>query len=182
MQLTKWVHEPIWKSKVKVIHWPWSNVTQIQHFQTSFPEKPLGRLKPNFMSQWNGGTKVCSNGPSIYGKNMKHSSSLEPICRWPWKFVSSIGYSNTTKFVQMMTLSWPWPILRQDQIWSIMPLYGKKLKQWSFQKRVVCDLKVGRCSQLNEYNESLGVPKVKVTNWPWSKSLNIFKLLFLNNH
>ena len=37
--------------------------------------------------QWDGGTKVCSNGPGhmtkmaaipIYGKNMKNSSSLEP--------------------------------------------------------------------------------------------------------
>ena len=28
----------------------------------------------------------------------------------------------------MMTLSWPWPILRQGQIWSIMLLYGKKVK------------------------------------------------------
>ena len=35
--------------------------------------------------------------------------------------------------------------------WSIMLLYGKKLKQWIFQKLVVCDVKVGRCSQLNEY-------------------------------
>ena len=108
-------------------------------------------------SQWNGGTKVYSNGPghmtkmAIYGKNMKNSSSLEPICRWPWKFVCSIGYSSTTKFVQMMTLGWPWPILRQDQIWSIMLLFRKKLKQWIFQKLVVCDIKVGRCSQLNEY-------------------------------
>ena len=32
MQLTKWVHEPIWVSKVKVIQWPCSKVTQI-HFQ-----------------------------------------------------------------------------------------------------------------------------------------------------
>ena len=35
--------------KVKVIHWPSSKVTQSQHFQTSFPYKPLGQFKPNFM-------------------------------------------------------------------------------------------------------------------------------------
>ena len=38
---------------------------------------------------WDGGTKVCSNGPGrmtkmvampIYGKNIKKSSSLEPKC------------------------------------------------------------------------------------------------------
>ena len=34
----------------------------------------------------------------------------------------------------MMTLGWPWPILRQGQIWSLMLLYGKKVKQWIFQK------------------------------------------------
>ena len=37
-----------------------------QHFQTSSPLKPLGRLKPNFKyvePPWDGGTKVCSNGP-----------------------------------------------------------------------------------------------------------------------
>ena len=26
-----------------------------------------------------------------------------------------------------MTLGWPWPILRQGQIWSLMLLYGEKL-------------------------------------------------------
>ena len=26
------------------------------------------------------------------------------------------------------------PILRQGQIWSLMLLYGKKVKQWTFQK------------------------------------------------
>ena len=89
------------------------------------------------------GTKVCSNGPGhmtkmaampIYGKNMKNSSSPEPKGRWPWKFVCSIKCSSTTKFVQMMTLGWSKPILRQGQIWFPMLLYGKKLKQWIFQK------------------------------------------------
>ena len=44
-------------------------------------------------------------------KTFKKSSSLEPNSRWPWKLVCSIGYSSTMKFVQMMTLGWPWPIL-----------------------------------------------------------------------
>ena len=26
-----------------------------------------------------------------------------------------------------MTLGWPWPILQQGQIWSLMLLYGEKL-------------------------------------------------------
>ena len=56
------------------------------------------------------------------------------------------------EFVQMMTLEWPWPILRQGQIWSPMLLYGKKVKQWIFLEIIVVyDIKVGRCSQVNEY-------------------------------
>ena len=53
-----------------------------QHFQTSSPLKPLGRLKPNFIMEppWDGGTKLCSNSAGhltkmaampIYGKNLK---------------------------------------------------------------------------------------------------------------
>ena len=41
---------------------------------------------------------------------------------------------STTKFIQMMILGWPWPILRQGQIWCLMLLCGKKVKQWIFQK------------------------------------------------
>ena len=67
---------------------------------------------------WDGGMKVCSNGPGhmtkmatmlIYGKNLKNSSSLEPNSQWPWKLVYNIEYSSTTKFIQMMTLGWLWP-------------------------------------------------------------------------
>ena len=90
-------------------------------------------------SPWDGGTKVCSNGPGhmtkiLYNKNMKNSSSLEPKGRWPWKLICCIGYLSTTKFVQMMTQGWPWPILWQGQILTLMLLYRKKVKQWIFQK------------------------------------------------
>ena len=47
----------------------------------------------------------------IYGKNLKKSSSPEPIKQWPWNLVCSIVYASTTKVVQIMTLGWPWPIL-----------------------------------------------------------------------
>ena len=54
MQLTRLVHEPLWISKVKAIHWPLSKVTQIQHFKTSFPKTTLGQLKPNFVLSLHG--------------------------------------------------------------------------------------------------------------------------------
>ena len=90
-----------------------------------------------------GERKFYSNGPGhmtkmaatpIYAKNLKKSSSLEPKGRWPWKLVCGIGCSSTTKFIQMMTLSWSWPISRPGQFWSLMLLYGKKVKQWIIHK------------------------------------------------
>ena len=48
----------------------------------------------------------------IDGKNLKKSSP-EAIDRWPLNLVCSIVYASTTKVVQIMTLGWPWPILRQ---------------------------------------------------------------------
>ena len=43
----------------------------------------------------------------------------------------------TAKFVQMMTLGWPWLILRQGQIWSFMLLYGEKGKTKDFSETIV---------------------------------------------
>ena len=89
------------------------------------------------------GKKSCSNGLGhmtnmaampIYGKNLKKSSSPEPLDRCPWNLVCSIVYGSTTKFVQIMTLGWPWPILRQGQILSHRLLYGKKWKLFIFWK------------------------------------------------
>ena len=64
----------------------------------------------------------------IYDKILKQSSSPEPKGWWPWILICIIGCSSTTEFAQMMTLGWPWPILRQGQIWPLMLLYGKKGK------------------------------------------------------
>ena len=62
------------------------------------------------------GKKNCSNGLGhmtkmtaipIYGKNLKKSSSPEPIDWWPWNLVCSIVYASTSKVIQIITLSWP---------------------------------------------------------------------------
>ena len=68
----------------------------------------------------------------IYGKNMKilllWNQKADDSESWYAKYLSA------TKFVQMMTPGWPWPIFLQGQILSLMLLYGKKVKQWIFQK------------------------------------------------
>ena len=103
-------------------------------------------------SPWDGEIKICSNCPGhmtkmatmpIYGKYFKKSSSPEPKGRWPWNLVCSIGSQSTTKFVQMITLGWRWPIWQLGQIWSLMLLYGKKDIIMDFSETIVVyDLKL----------------------------------------
>ena len=111
----------------------------------------------------------------IYGKNLKKSSSPEPIDQWPWNLVWSIVYASTTKIVQIMTLGWPWPILRQGQIWSQRRM-GKSenyLLFWNY-----CSLGSQSCLKHSTkwVNEVEWVSNVKVILWPWSKVTQISKL------
>ena len=114
-------------------------------FSNSFSLETARLIEATFHTEppWDWGTKIYINGPGhmtnmtampINDKNLKKSFSLEPKGWWLWNLVCSIGYLRTTKFIQMMTLGWPWPILRQGQIWSLIFLYGKKINQWIFQK------------------------------------------------
>ena len=66
--------------------------------ETAWPIKAKFYLEP----PWEGGTKVCINGPGhmtkmatmpIYGKNLKKSSSPEPAGLFPRNLVCSIGDS-----------------------------------------------------------------------------------------
>ena len=84
-------------------------------FSNIFSSETTGPFEAKFNVEptWDGRLKICSNGIGhmtkiaavpIYGKNLKTSSSPEPKGRWPWNLVCSIGFSSTTKFVQMI----PW--------------------------------------------------------------------------
>ena len=82
----------------------------------------LIEAKFHMESPWDGIMKVGSNGPGhmikmatmpIYMvKTLKIFSAPESNGQWPWNFICSIRCPSTTKFVQMMTLDWPWLILR----------------------------------------------------------------------
>ena len=88
----------------------------------------------------------------IYGKNLKKSSSTEPIDRWPWNLVCSIVYVSTSKIIQIISLGWPWPILCQGQIWSHRLLYGEKVKIIYFLETIAAlVLKSAWSIQLNEF-------------------------------
>ena len=120
----------------------------------------------------------------IYGKNLKKSSSPEPVDRWSWNLVCSIVYVRTFKIVQIISLGWPWPILLQGQIRSHRLLYGKKLKSFIFRK--YCSLRSQSCLKHSaKWVYEVGwVSKVKVILWPWSKVTQIskLKLVFLRNN
>ena len=117
----KWVYEVGWVSKVKVILWPWSKVTQISKLKLVFFSKTVGRFVTKVhMKAWRKiGMKINSNelghmtnmaAMPIYNKKFKKSSSPEPIDWWPRNMVCSIVYVSTTKIVQIISLGWPWPI------------------------------------------------------------------------
>ena len=127
------------------------------------------------------GMKICTNelghmtnmaAMPIYGINLNKSSFPEPIDWWPWNFVCSIVYASTIKVVQIITLGWPWHILRQGQIWwhtlflrSFLPtlLYGKKWKLFIFLETFAAlGLKVAWSIQLNEL--------MKLSEYQWSRS------------
>ena len=73
-------------------------ISNIFSSETAWPIKAKFYVEP----PWEGGTKVCINGPGhmtkmaalpIYGKNLKKSSSPEPAGRFPRNLVCSIGDS-----------------------------------------------------------------------------------------
>ena len=133
------------------------SVCVCEHFQSSSPQKPLGQLMSNFICSFHGmGERKFVQlvqvtwprwPPCPYMVNLEKSFTTEPRGRWPWNLVCSIRCLSTIKYVQIMTLGWPWPILWQDQTWSLMLLYGKKSKILEFSETIVVyDGKVGRFS------------------------------------
>ena len=193
MQLTKWVHEPLWISKVKVIHWPWTKVTQIQHFQSSFPEKPLSRLKPNLM--W----ILCGMGERKFVQMVQVTWPVWPPCPYMVKTLENLLWNQKADDLE----SWyvasdarvlpncsnddPGLTLIYFTARSNLVLYAfvwEKGKTVDFSETVVVfDIKVGRCSQLNECINLYEYQRSRSFIDLGRRSLrfNIFKLLFLRN-
>ena len=116
----------------------------------------------------------------IYGKNLKKSSSPEPIDQWPWNLVYSIVYGNTTKIVQIMTLD---PFYAKVKLGHIDFCMGKSENYVFF----------GNYGSLGSHSclkhstkrvyEVEWVSKVNIVLWPCSKVTQIskLKLFFLKN-
>ena len=86
----------------------------------------------------------------IYGKNLKKSSSPEPIDRWPWNFVCSIIYASTTKVVQFSPWVDPDPCNAKVKFGDIGFCMGKSEKNFFLETIAALGLKVAWSIQLNE--------------------------------
>ena len=84
---------------------PSSSSVRPSTFSNSFSSETALAIKAKFYVEppWEGGTKVYINGPGhmtkmaatpIYGKNLKKSSSPEPVGQFPRNLVCSIGDSS----------------------------------------------------------------------------------------
>ena len=123
----------------------------------------------------------------IYAKNLKKPSFPEPKGRWPWNLVCSIGCTSTANFVQIISSSWPWPILRQDQIWSLLNAFvwekGKIMDFFRNYYSVWCQKFVDAVNWMStwtwiyiyEYQRSMSL----IDLGPRSLRFSIFKLFFI---
>ena len=124
--------------------WPLSKVTHISLIWNSFGPEAIVQAEVNLHIEpsWDKGIQIYRNrwghmtkmdAISLYGKNFWKSSSPELNIRLSWNLVY-IGYSSTTKLLQMMILGWLFNFLHKGQFWFRMHLYGKMLKWWITQK------------------------------------------------
>ena len=82
-----WIRRPSIRPSASVVRRPFT-FSNVFSSETAWPIKAKFYVEP----PWEGGTKVCINGPGhmtkmaampIYGKNLKKSSSPEPAGRFP---------------------------------------------------------------------------------------------------
>ena len=86
-----------------------------------------------------------------------------------WKTVRSIGYSSTTKFVQMMILGWPVDLFYDKVKFGLYAFVWEKVKIMEFSETIVVyDIKL--VDQSTKWvHESLWISKVMVIHWTSSK-------------
>ena len=112
----------------------------------------------------------------IYGKNLKKSSSPEPIDGWPWNLVCSIMYVSTTKVFKLSPLFDLDPFYAKVKFGHIGFCMGKSENYLFFGN--YCSLRSQSClKHLDKWvYEVECVSKVKVILWFWSKVTQISKL------
>ena len=141
----KWVNEVEWVSKVKAILWSWSKVTQISKLKFVF--------RRNSWAIWNQSSyeSLRENGnikfiqmswvtwptwpPFPYMvKTLKNLLLQKQLADDLENWYVALSMQVLPRLFKLWPWGWPWPILRQGQIWSHRLLYGKKWKLFIFWK------------------------------------------------
>ena len=158
--LAKWVNEVGLVSKVKVIIWPWSKVTQISKLKLVFLKNFMAIWKQSSydslrekrnenLYKWVGHMTNMAAMP-ISGINLKKSSSPEPIDWWHWNLVCYIVYASITKVVQIMTWVDLDPCYAKVKFGHIGFCMGKSENYYFLETITALDIKVAWSIQLNE--------------------------------
>ena len=130
-------------------------------FSNIFSSETTGPIEAKFHMQlpWDGRTKVCSMvlvpwprwPPCPYMvKTLKKSSSPEPKSRWPWILEHQVVkyYHVCSNDDHGLTLTY---FTAMSNLFPYAFVWGKGKTMDFLETIVVCDIKVGRCSQQNEY-------------------------------
>ena len=156
-------------SKVTVIHWPWSKVTQIHNsFKLLFlRNRWADRSQIHVEPPWDEETKICSNGPdhmtnmaamSIYGKILKNlllwNQTADDLENW---------YATLSTRVLPTLFNW-WPWVDLDLFYGRVK-FGPLCFLWE----------KGKVMDFYEYQMSRSFIDLR----PRSLRFNIFKLLLL---
>ena len=101
-----------------------------QNFWTTSPLKLHGQFQSSFICSiltiW--GSETCSNDHGhmtnmapmpMYSKNLK-TSSPEPLGWLAWNLISSVSWLSITKFLQMVTSCWLWPLSWSNLVLGIL--------------------------------------------------------------
>ena len=119
---------------------PSSSLSVIHTLYTS-PQKPLGQLKSNFIWSLHG------MGAQMFVQMVQVTWPRCPPCPYMAKTLKNLLRNQKTDDLESWYsaldarvlpslfkwwLSWPGPILQQGQIWSLVLLYGKRVKHGLF--------------------------------------------------
>ena len=138
-------------------------------FKTCFSQKLLSHLKLNF--KWTLlGTWKCNFIPFIWVTWWRWLTCPYmvqdeiPLKNLLWNLLCSICNLGLSKFLQMMTQAWPWPILPLGQILLHMHQYRKKENYVFFRNNCSLWSQNWEMQSAKWVNEALRISKIEV--WP----------------
>ena len=113
----------------ELIVYTWSGVHLSSATISNIFSETLGKSKPNlFGASFGRGNESLASASGSHDQDVCHAHMIKTFknlllrSRWTdfhetWYMYEALGTPAHHKFVQMMILGWPWPILRQGRMW-----------------------------------------------------------------